>query len=99
MVQFLKPGGIGLQLGETRDFRSQLIERSAKVGSLHALSRVDGAFMRRLERLLPAVNSVQVEFSEDCIILRHPSPARGKMEDKNPQLLHLINELQLIEVA
>lgn len=44
-------------------------------------------------------DSVQVEFSEDCIILRHPSPARVKMDDKNPQILHLINELQLIEVA
>ncbi len=44
-------------------------------------------------------DSIEVEFLEDCIILRHPRPARVKMQDKNPQLLHLINELQLIEVA
>ena len=44
-------------------------------------------------------DSIAVEFLEDCIILRHPRPARVKMQDKNPQLLHLINELQLIEVA
>ena len=42
---------------------------------------------------------IEVEFAEDCIILKHPSPARLQMQEKNPQLLNLINELKLIEVA
>jgi antitoxin component of MazEF toxin-antitoxin module len=44
-------------------------------------------------------DSIEVEFCKDFIILKHPSPARQLMENKNPQLTHLINELQLIEVA
>ena len=44
-------------------------------------------------------DSIEVEFCKDFIILKHPSPARLKMEAKNPNLTHLINELKLIEVA
>lgn len=44
-------------------------------------------------------DSIEVEFSNGCIILRHPSPARVKMQDKNPELYNIIYELQLIEVA
>ena len=44
-------------------------------------------------------DSIEVEILDGFIILKQPSPARLKMEDKNPQLTHLINELNLIEVA